>query len=203
MERKLTEKGLATRGRIIEGAVGEVRTRGVAATTLDDIRAATSTSKSQLFHYFPEGRSELLLAVARWEADLVLSDQQPYLDDLTSWEAWRSWRDAVVRRYREQGQHCPLSTLLSQIGPNEPKSRDIVVGLLTDWQGKLAAGLRSMRDQGEIGPGVDVDRRAAALLAGLQGGVVIMLATGSVETLEIVLDTAVEELRASAGDRVR
>ncbi|MDX3850118.1 TetR/AcrR family transcriptional regulator [Streptomyces sp. AK02-01A] len=196
--RKLTEKGLATRGRIIEGAVREVRARGVAATTLDDVRNATRTSKSQLFHYFPEGKSGLLLAVARWEADLVLSDQQPYLDELTSWDAWKSWRDVVVRRYREQGQQCPLSTLLSGIGRSEPESRDIVVGLLSSWQERLATGIRRMRDQGEVGAGVDADRSAAALLAGLQGGVVVMLATGSVTHLEIAIDSAIEQLRASA-----
>jgi AcrR family transcriptional regulator len=198
MERTLTEKGLATRRRIIEGAVSQVRTRGVAATTLDDIRNATSTSKSQLFHYFPNGKSQLLLSVARWEADLVLSDQQPYLDELTSWRAWRSWRDAVVQRYTEQGQSCPLSTLISQIGSSEPETRDIVVGLLSSWQGKLADGIRHMRAQGEVGADVDADRSAAALLAGLQGGVVVMLATGSASTLEIALDNAIEQLRASA-----
>src|SRR5258708_3677311 len=49
----LTAKGEATRRRIIEGAAAEIRDRGVAATTLDDIREHTQTSKSQLFHYFP------------------------------------------------------------------------------------------------------------------------------------------------------
>ncbi|MFC7624159.1 hypothetical protein [Microlunatus sp. GCM10028923] len=45
----------------------------------------TRTSKGQLFHYFPGGKEELLLAVARHEADRVLDDQQPHLGDLTSW----------------------------------------------------------------------------------------------------------------------
>jgi AcrR family transcriptional regulator len=45
-----------TRQRIIEGAAGEIRTRGVALTRLDDVMARTRTSKSQLFHYFPDGK---------------------------------------------------------------------------------------------------------------------------------------------------
>jgi len=53
--------------------------------TLDDIRARARASKSQLFHYFPEGREQLMIAVARYEADLVLSDQQPQLGNLTSY----------------------------------------------------------------------------------------------------------------------
>jgi hypothetical protein len=52
---------------------------------------------------------QLLLAVARYEADLVLSDQQPQLGSLTSWAAWLAWRDTVLARYREQRQQCPSS----------------------------------------------------------------------------------------------
>ncbi len=54
MERALTAKGTATRARIVEGAAQLIRERGVANVSLDDIRAVTSTSKSQLFHYFPD-----------------------------------------------------------------------------------------------------------------------------------------------------
>ena len=95
MSAKLTPKGAATRARIIEGAAAEIREHGVTAT-LDDIRARTSTSKSQLFHYFPDGREQLLLAVARYEADRVLADQQPHLGHLTSWDAWLGWRARVA-----------------------------------------------------------------------------------------------------------
>ncbi len=90
MERILT-KGQATRDRIVTGAALEMRLRGVANTSLDDVLIATSTSKSQLFDYFPEEKNQLLPAVAKHEADLVMSDQQPYLDDLTTWDAWGSW----------------------------------------------------------------------------------------------------------------
>src|ERR1700760_3479999 len=86
-----TPKGAATRQRIIEAAAAEIREFGVTAT-LDDIRARARASKGQLFHYFPAGREELLLAVARHEADRVLADQQPELSDLGSWPAWLSWR---------------------------------------------------------------------------------------------------------------
>jgi len=101
---KLTPKGAATRQRIIEGAAAEIRERGVAVTTLDDVRARTGTSKSQLFHYFPDGKEELLLAVARFEADQVLAVQQPQLGNLTSWAAWQRWRDTVVSHYDSRGQ---------------------------------------------------------------------------------------------------
>jgi AcrR family transcriptional regulator len=195
MERTLTAKGRATRQRIVEGAATEMRRVGAANVSLDDVRAATCTSKSQLFHYFPGGRDELLVAVARHESDRVLADQQPFLDDLTSWKAWRAWRDAVVERYRAQGRACPLSVLVGAVGRDTPAGRAIVIDLYETWQRKLADGVRHMQAAGKMPADVDPDETAAALLAAIQGGVVIMLATGEVTHLSAALDLALDSLR--------
>jgi AcrR family transcriptional regulator len=195
MTRVLTAKGAATRQRIIEGAAAQIREYGVTATTLDDIRARTRTSKSQLFHYFPDGKDELLLAVARYEADRVIADQQPQLGELTSWAAWRAWRDTVVARYRGQGSRCPLDVVTSQLGRSTPGAQAVVSELMRRWQGELAAGVRHMQGVGEVDPGLDADRAAAALLAGIQGGVLILMSTGSTAHLEAALDTGIASLR--------
>ncbi len=90
--------------------------------------------------------------------------------------------------------------LTSQLGPGSPEHREVVGGLLRRWQGKIADGIRSMQAAGEIGPEVDADRHAAALLAGIQGGVVIMLATGEISHLEVALDQGIAAL-SGAGVR--
>ncbi|WP_238782881.1 TetR/AcrR family transcriptional regulator [Streptomyces monomycini] len=191
----LTRKGAATRQRIVEGAASEMRRLGVFSLTLDDVLRRTGTSKSQLFHYFPGGKDELLLAVARYEASGVLGDQQPELSALNSWSAWRSWRDKVVERYRDQGPNCPLNAVMGQLGPTSEGARAVVRELYAQWQGELAAGIRSMQSQGEIEPALDAERGARALLAGVQGGVLIHLTTGSLEHLEAALDQGIEFLR--------
>jgi AcrR family transcriptional regulator len=194
---KLTTKGWATRQRIIEGAATEIRTRGVALTTLEDIMAHTHTSKSQLFHYFPDGKEQLLLAVAAFESQMVIDDQQPHLAALSSWAAWQRWRDAVVDRYRRQGPNCPIAVLMSEIGRTTPGARAITAELMAKWHGAIATGIRSMQEQGKIAARADADRAAAALLAGIQGGVGIMLATGDLSYLEAALDEGIGALRGS------
>lgn len=191
----LTAKGRATRQRIVEGAAAEIRERGVAATTLDDIRARTQTSKSQLFHYFPDGKDQLLLAVAEHEARMVLDDQQPYLGELTSWAAWQRWRDVVFDRYRRQGQHCPLAVLMSEIGRTTPGAQAVTTALITQWHNEIADGIRDMQRQRKIANTVDAETAAAAMLAGIQGGVGIMLATGDLSYLEAALDLGIGSLR--------
>lgn len=198
---RLTPKGAATRRRIVEGAAAEIRERGAATTTLDDIRARTSTSKSQIFHYFPGGKDELLLAVAAREAERVLEDQQPHLDDLgrlDTWQAWRDWRDAVVRRYERQGVHCPLGVLITELGRTTPAAQSLTGQLLAQWQSALRHGVRRMQDSGRIDPELDADRTAAALIAAVQGGVTILMSTGSTAHLEAALDTAMHLLRSRA-----
>ncbi|WP_371785882.1 TetR/AcrR family transcriptional regulator [Streptosporangium subroseum] len=203
MQRSLTPKGEATRARIIEGAAQVLRESNVVSATLDDIRQQTGTSKSQLFHYFPGGKDQLLLAVAQYEADRVLDDQQPYLSCLTSWDAWYRWRDVVVERYRSQGDTCPLSALFLQIGRTTPGARAVVVELLNRWQAELAAGIRAMRDGGHLPASYDVDEAAAALLAGVQGGVSIMMSTGRSTHLEAAIDLGIRHLRMSGQELAR
>ena len=164
------------------------------ATTLDDVLARTGTSKSQLFHYFPQGKDQLLLAVAEQEAARVLSDQQPHLSELTSWAAWQRWREAVVDRYRKQGQQCPLSTVMSEIG-RTPGARAVTATLIAQWRGEIEAGVRAMQAQGKVAASVDPARAAAALLAGIQGGVSVLLNTGDIGYLEAALDVGIESLR--------
>jgi AcrR family transcriptional regulator len=192
---KFTAKGRATRQRIIDGAAAEIRVRGAVATTLDDVLAHTGTSKSQLFHYFPGGKDQLLLAVAEQEAARVISDQQPELSLLTSWAAWKRWRDVVVERYRRQGQQCPLSTVISEIG-RTPGAQAVATALIERWRAEIEAGVRAMQQQNKIAATVDPPRAAAALLAGIQGGVSVMLNTGDLSYLEAALDVGIDALRS-------
>ncbi|HEX3788933.1 MAG TPA: TetR/AcrR family transcriptional regulator [Pseudonocardiaceae bacterium] len=186
----LTTKGAATRQRIIDGAAAEIRNRGVAATTLEDVCRRTATSKGQLFHYFPDGKEQLLLAVADHEAERVLADQQPHLGALTSWSAWQDWRDVVVRRYRAQGVHCPLGVLITELGRSTPAARAVTGRLIEQWQGALRAGITGMQHTGRIAGELDADRTAAALVAAVQGGVAVLMSTGRSTHLEAALDTA-------------
>ena len=188
----ITTKGEQTRRRIVSGAVAELRERGVDELRLEDVMARTGTSKSQLFHYFPDGKEQLLLAVVRQEADQVLADQEPYLSALTSWEAWSRWRDALIGRYVAQGDRCPLRGLLGETGRRVPAARAVLMDLTDRWQALLATGIRQVCDH------PDPERAAAGLLAGIQGGVILLNTTGRTDYLESALDLGIDGLRRAA-----
>src|SRR3954447_11481974 len=68
---ELTEKGQATRARILEHTAELIYSQGVHATNNEQVRRAARVSGSQLNHYFPTKES-LVLAVIAWQAEQVL-----------------------------------------------------------------------------------------------------------------------------------
>ena len=158
-----TTKGLATRQRIIEGAAAHLRSNDPGVATLDDIRDVTMASKSQLFHYFPGGKEELLLEIARYESARVLEDQQPHLGALDSWAAWDRWRRALIERYRAQGPTCPLAALMSQVG-SVPGAAEVASTLLESWTSEVERGIRTMQAKGQVGASLDVRSSSLGLL---------------------------------------
>lgn len=189
-----TTKGLATRRRIVEAAAEEVRERGANNATLDDIGRRSGTGKGQLFHYFPDGREQLLLAVAELEAGRVFDDQEPYLSRLTSRRAWEDWRELIVEEYRDRGVHCPLCVLIADVGRYSPDSQAVAAQLVRRWQECLRAGILATQAAGEADPGLDPDRTAAAIIAAIEGGVTVLLSTGSADHLEAGLDFCLDRL---------
>ena len=69
---------------------------------------------------------------------------------------------------------------------------------MVKWHNEIANGVRHMQQQSKVVGGLDADRTAAALLAGIQGGVGVLLATGDIGYLEAALDVGIDSLRSTA-----
>jgi AcrR family transcriptional regulator len=196
---RLTPKGAATRARIVEAAADLVLARGAGRTTLDDIRAETATSKSQLFHYFPGGKDELVAAIAALQSERVLAAQQPYLDTLDNWAAWEGWREAVLAHYCSQAHWgCPIGALAAELAGSDPARAAELAAHLDRWREYLEAGLTRMRAAGLLRGNADPRALALAIFAALQGGLLLTQTMQSAEPLAAALDGALMALRAAA-----
>src|SRR6201988_518640 len=92
-----TRPGRATRARIVQAAAELVAERGVANTSLDDVRARAHASKSQLYLYFDD-RDALMRAVAQATCDAVMNTQAAELagfDSLAGIERYLEWQVAL------------------------------------------------------------------------------------------------------------
>jgi AcrR family transcriptional regulator len=195
---QLTSRGEATRARIVESAAELILAAGVGGTGLDGICTETATSKSQLFHYFPGGKSELVGAIASFQADRVLTAQEPYLSQLATWDDWRGWRDAVIDHYGSQPHWgCPIGALASELTGTDPDRAAEVAAHMERWRAHLELGVTRLRDAGELSPDADPRALSLAVFASLQGGLLLIASAESIEPLEAALDGALAMLAAA------
>lgn len=191
-----TARGRATRDRIVAAAADLIHARGVQRTTLDDVRATTAVSKSQLYHYFTD-KADLVRAVVARQAQAVLSAQQPELDAIDSLAGLQRWRDKVIALQQQNGctLGCPLGTLVAGLA-NDELGRLALDGAFDAWQERLRLGLARVRDHGQTSGSADLDTLALGLLAATQGGLLLAQSSRSVRPLEVALDLALDRVRS-------
>jgi AcrR family transcriptional regulator len=97
VDRRLTARGAATRARIVASADELIALKGAAATTLDEVTAASGTSKSQLYRHFPD-KSALVQAVIALRGGRVLEREEQHLRRIDSFSGLDRWCKAILQR---------------------------------------------------------------------------------------------------------
>jgi TetR/AcrR family transcriptional regulator, transcriptional repressor for nem operon len=185
---RLTPKGARTRARIVDAAAPLVYERGVASTTLEDVRAAAEVSGSQLSHYFAD-KNELVQAVIDRQADIIVGNQEQA--DLGTAEGIQAWRDMVIAAARGTGGKggCPLGSLGGQLAETDPEARALLAAGFARWSAAIRDGLRARQAAGHFPAGVTPDDLAVTLLATLQGGLLLAQVQRDTRPLETAVDT--------------
>ena len=196
--RRLTRKGQQTRQRIVGAAADLIFEQGVAHTTIEDVRAAADVSSSQLYHYFDD-KPALVRAVIEHQADTIVAGQETF--DLSCLDGLRSWRDWVIEHQRELNCSggCPIGSLGSELAETDPEARAQVADGFKLWEATIQSGLREMHARGRLTPDIDPDTLALALLAALQGGLLLTQIERDTKPLEAALDSMLELVARLAG----
>jgi TetR/AcrR family transcriptional repressor of nem operon len=195
----MTRRGIATRERILDAAADLMASRGAAGTSLDDVRASTATSKSQLYHYF-RNKDDLVRAVVQRQTDRVLDAQRPELEALDSFAALARWRDRVVSL-----QHaarcvggCPIGSLASELADSDEATRSDLTSAFARWESYLVEGFSAMRERGRLRPDASPRDLATAVIAALEGGLLLTQINRSTRPLELALDMALAHVHSYA-----
>jgi TetR/AcrR family transcriptional regulator, transcriptional repressor for nem operon len=193
-----TDKGRATRNRVLDAATELVFEHGVAGTTLDDVRAAANVSKGQLYHYFAD-KDDLVHAVIDRTVEQVLG-AQPRLTNLSSWAAIAAWFDDLVQLQvdRHAVGGCPIGSLAGELAETDEQARTELAAGFDRWEAPLRQGLRQMQADGKLRRSADPARLATATLAAIQGGLVLTQTRRDPQQLRIALDAASAYLRSFA-----
>src|SRR5690242_1053159 len=184
---RLTRKGAATRARIVDAAAELIFQQGVAATTVEEVRDGARVSSSQLYHYF-EDKPALVRAVIELQADRAIGTQERF--DLSSLEGLREWRVFVVNHTRETGGRggCPIGSLGPAPAETQPEARALLAASFKRWEASIMAGLLRMHALGRLPPEAAPRQLALALLAALEGGLLLAQIQRDPEPLAAALD---------------
>ena len=184
---RLTVKGARTRARIVEGAAALIHERGVAATTLEDVKVAAEVSGSQMYHYFRD-KDELVQAVIDHNAEAIVSPNRQALAGAKGVEVWRKMVITAAKRTKAKGG-CALGSLVGQLAETDPEARTRIASGFDQWAAAIADGLRSPQAGGRLSSDANPDDLAITLLATLEGGLLLAQAQRSTRPFETAIDT--------------
>jgi AcrR family transcriptional regulator len=200
---RFTRKGLATRARIVDAAARLMFQRGVANTSIDEVRTSAGVGGSQISHYFRDKRDLTRQVIAARRNDVVAFHSQPSLGALDTLEALQAWADACLADidtvYRLGG--CVYGSLAGEMIDADDEVRNDLADGYDEWLALFQSGLTAMRRRGELRDDADPRHLAVALVVSHQGGAMITHATSDAEPLRVAVTAAVDYVHSFVPQR--
>lgn len=194
---RLTSRGAATRNRIVTAAAELMHVKGVAATTIDEVLAASAASKSQFYQHFDD-KSELVYEVITLRADEILSWQRLRLEKVDTFRGLEQWRDAMVQRctLRRGLWGCELGSLAAELSDSDDRARTSLAEHFGQWRDLLARALERIRDSGALRADIDTKGLATGLLAAVEGGYLLSQTAHDPRLMQSSLDMAINHIKS-------
>ena len=191
-----TGRGRASRERIVERAAELFAERGVAATSLDEVLAAAGAGKSQLYHYF-RGRDELVGAAVGLRCAQVLAALTQALGAVASLAELEHALAGFADGYEQMGlPGCPIGSLAAEVAERNEDARLRTAAAFDAWEQLFADALERMRDRGELRADASSAALATALLASIEGGMVLSQARKDPASLRTAVEAGLAQVRA-------
>jgi TetR/AcrR family transcriptional repressor of nem operon len=185
---------VSARDKVLEAALGEIRARGYAATTVDELCAKAGVTKGAFFHHF-KSKEELAVAAAeRWsEKAQELFAAAPYhrhADPLARVLGYIDFRQSLLTG--KIGEFtCLVGTMVQEIYASNPAIREACAASITGHAATLENDLRLAFKKYGIDPSFSARSLALYTQAVLQGAFILAKATGGAKAAA----DAVEHLR--------
>jgi TetR/AcrR family transcriptional regulator, lmrAB and yxaGH operons repressor len=183
------------RDRMVAGAARLLGRGGLQATSFATVVAETNAPRGSIYHHFPGGKDELVLAAidATQQHALGLLERDT---GKPAEEVARSFLGAW-RALLAQGDFCAGCALVAiTVGTDEPVLRERTAAAFRAWQERLAMTLQAGGLSGE-----DARSAAALLLAASEGAVVISRAHRDIGAFDLVASQLIDHVRTLSSGR--
>ena len=171
----------SSRQRLLDAALHEFRSRGYAATTVDDLCRAAEVGKGSFFHHFPSKEALALEAVGHWNAMTgALFAQAPYHAPADPRERVLAYVDfrGVLLQGEVADFTCLLGTIVQETWDSHPALRDACRHGIELHAETLVRDIADAKS--EYAPDADWTPQSLALFtqAALQGAFILAKAQG-------------------------
>ena len=175
----------ATKHRLIEAAAVLFRRKGYDGVGLSEILTAADAPKGSLYHHFPNGKSDLAIAAARWASEGMLGIIDDAFRDAPSFNAGATTLCYKIAKFFDLSggwDGCPVSSILLD-GASDALFREASADFLNGWNHRVA-------DHAErLGLAPDEARiRARQVMIGIEGAWVMCRSEASSDPLREIPD---------------
>jgi TetR/AcrR family transcriptional repressor of lmrAB and yxaGH operons len=183
-----------SRAALVDTAARLFRRQGYAATGVNQILETADVKAGSLYHHFPDGKQELAAAVV----DIVGGDIERRLrgflaSDLAVADIVDAWIDLMSAGLSsDQRDGCPIEPIATESVNASPQVREASARAFGGWCLAVADRLRT-----DGWPNEDADQTALAVIALLEGALILSRISGNADAL-VAAKAAAHTLLSSA-----
>jgi TetR/AcrR family transcriptional regulator, lmrAB and yxaGH operons repressor len=182
------------RDRMVSGAARLLARRGLQATSFSSVLATTNTPRGSIYHHFPGGKDELVIAaIAATEQHALglLEQQEGATAEQVAQSFLAAWRALLLHSDFDAGCALVAVTVAAENDALRARAADAFHA----WQAKLSAALQAGGLAGD-----DARSAATLLLAASEGAVVICRAQRDIRPFDVITGQLMEHVRRLAAN---
>ena len=185
---------------IISIAKNIIHCKGYQATSINDILHAANIGKGQFYHYF-SSKYDLGLAVMEnlieeWDHQLILNILQLSEDPKLKINKMLDWI-ITYHAGKEEKSGCPIGNLTIEMSEHDETFRLKLEYFFKRWIVSVETILEEMVKRNQLHSTVDVRKSAEAIVAMIEGGILLMKSQQDVSILMNVIDVIRQQFHLS------
>ena len=172
-----------TRDRMLDSTVALMQQRGANAVTVDAVLAHSGAPRGSVYHHFPGGRDEMILAAVARAGDNISAmlersvAQGDAADAVTAFIGF--WKKAL--RESDYSAGCPVMAMAVDARSDIPAAMQTVRAIFDRWLKDLQ---RTLVAEGRSR--AEARRLATITVAAIEGALILARSAGSVQPLDDV-----------------
>jgi TetR/AcrR family transcriptional repressor of nem operon len=177
-----------------------IHSKGYQATSISDILHAANIGKGQFYHYF-SSKYDLGLAVVEdliqeWDRQLIVGIFQSTEEPKSKLNKMLDWA-ITFHAGMENKPGCPIGNLAIEMSEHDETFRVKIQHFIERWIGAVETALDEMVKQNQLDSTIDTKKSAEAMIATIEGGILLMKNQLNIQVLINVIDVIRKQFNLS------